>query len=135
MPISGATLVSGGTYAAPTGGTVKTFSEVGETIRNGKKVSDLSVADSRIRPTITCINRPATLNSLGKYISKDKRTVKIVQPKILTDGSLAFNVREVMMSDHPETTLAEKAILDGFVSQITGGDADFQAFIHDGSVA
>lgn len=135
MPISGATLVSGGAYAAPTGGSSKTFTLVGETIRNGIKVADLSITDSRIRPSITCINRPARLDTKGIYISKDKRTIKIVQPKILASGALTFNVREIRIEDHPETTDAEKAIMNGYVSQIIGGDVDFTSFVLNGATA
>lgn len=133
MPISGATLLLGGTVAA-TGGTSKTFTDVGETIKNGKKVSDLSVADARIRPTITCVNRPAALNSLGKYISKDKKTGKLVWPKLLADGTLVFNVREIRVEDHPETTDAEKANMDSYAAQILC-DADFTQFVRNGSTA
>lgn len=133
MPISNATLLLGGVCAA-TGGTAKTFTDVGETIKNGKKVSDLSVTDSRVRPTLTCINRPATLNSLGKYVSKDKRTVKLVWPKLLADGTLVFNVRELRVEDHPETSDAEKANMDSYIAQVSF-DSDFSGFIRNGSTA
>lgn len=132
MPIKGAQLLSGATVSA-SGGTAKTFTELGETIKNGTKVGDLSVVDSRIRPTIVAVNRPASM-SLGKYISKDKRTIKLVIPKILADGSLAFNVREVRAEDHPETTDAEKAILNGYTAQLMF-DTDFQQFLLYGATA
>lgn len=133
MPISNATLLLGGTVAA-SGGTSKTWTDVGETIKNGKKVSDLTVTDSRIRPTITVVNRPASLNSLGKYISKDKRTSKLVIPKILTDGSLAFNVLEQRLETHPETTDAEKAIMLSYGAQMQC-DPDFTPFQTNGTTA
>lgn len=133
MPISGATLLNGGAIAA-SGGTSKTFSDVGETIKNGKKVADFSVVDARVRPTITCVNRPASLNSLGIYISKDKRTAKLVQPKVIASGALVFNVREIRAEDHPETTDAEKAILDSYAAQIIS-DSDFTQFFRNGSTA
>lgn len=133
MPISNATLLLSGTVAT-TGGTSKTWTDVGETIKNGKKVSDLTVTDSRIRPTITVVNRPASLNSLGKYISKDKRTSKLVIPKILTDGSLAFNVLEQRFETHPETTDAEKAIMLSYGAQMQS-DGDFVPFQTNGTTA
>lgn len=133
MPISGATLLNGGTISVA-GGTSKTFSEVGETIKNGKKVADLSVVDARVRPTITCVNRPASLNSLGIYISKDKRTAKLVQPKVITSGALVFNVREIRAEDHPETTDAEKVVLDSYAAQLLS-DSDFTQFFRNGSTA
>ena len=133
MPISGATLLLGGTIT-PSAGTAKTWTDVGETIKNGKKVTDLSVTDSRVRPTITCINRPAQLNNLGVYVSKDKRTVKLVWPKLLASGAIAFNVREVRIEDHPETTDAEKVNLDSYTAQFIC-DPDFVNFIRNGSTA
>lgn len=132
MPIKGAQLLSGATISA-TGGTAKTFTELGETIKNGCKVGDLSVTDSRIRPTIVCINRPAAM-SLGKYTSKDKRTIKLVQPKLLADGTLAYNVREIRSEDHPESTDAEKNILDGYAAQLMF-DGDFTQFRLYGTTA
>lgn len=133
MPIKGASLLLGGTIT-PSAGTAKTFTEVGETIKNGVKVSDLSVTDARLRPTITCINRPAALNSLGVYVSKDKRTMKLVWPKLLADGTIKFNVRDIRIEDHPETTDVEKANMNSYAAQLFV-DADFQQFVINGAVA
>lgn len=133
MPIKGASLLLGGTIT-PSAGTAKSFTEVGETIKNGVKVSDLSVTDARLRPTITCINRPAALNSLGVYISKDKRTMKLVWPKLLADGTIKFNVRDIRIEDHPETTDTEKANMNSYSAQLLV-DADFQQFVLNGSLA
>lgn len=133
MPIKGASLLKAGVVSA-TGGTAKSFTEVGETIKNGVKVSDLTITDARLRTTLTCINRPAALNSLGKYISKDKRTLKLVQPKLLVDGAIAFNVREIRIEDHPETTDAEKAELNSYAAQ-TLCDTDFSQFVLNGATA
>lgn len=133
MPIKGATLLSNGTLPAATGGTSKTFTEVGETIKNGVKVTDLSVTDARLRPTITCINRPAKLVN-GKYINRDKKTVKIVVPKLLADGTIDFPLREIRIEDHPEMTDAEKAILNSYTGQIFS-DADLTNFVLYGTTA
>lgn len=133
MPIKGATLLNNGTLPAATGGTSKTFTEVGETIKNGVKVTDLSVADARLRPTITCINRPARLVN-GKYINRDKKTVKIVVPKLLSDGTVDFPLREIRIEDHPEMTDAEKAILNSYTGQFFS-DSDLANFILYGVTA
>lgn len=133
MPIKGATLLLDGTIT-PSAGTSKTFTEMGETIKNGVKVADLSVVDARLRPTITCINRPAVLNGLGVYTSKDKKTVKIVMPKLLASGVIAFPLREIRLEDHPEMTEAEKRYLNSYAAQIMA-DSDFQQFILNGATA
>lgn len=133
MPIKGATLLNNGTLPAATGGTSKTFTEVGETIKNGVKVTDLSVTDARLRPTITCINRPARLVN-GKYINRDKKTIKIVVPKLLSDGTVDFPLREIRIEDHPEMTDAEKAILNSYTGQFFS-DSDLANFILYGVTA
>lgn len=133
MPIKGATLLLDGTVT-PSAGTSKTWTEVGETIKNGVKVCDLTVTDSRIRPTITCINRPARLNNLGVYISRDKKTIKLVMPKLLASGAIDFPLGEIRLEDHPEMTEAEKRYRNSYLAQILV-DSDFQAFVLNGATA
>lgn len=133
MPIKGATLLNNGTLPAATGGTSKTFTEVGETIKNGVKVTDLSVTDARLRPTITCINRPAKLVN-GKYINRDKKLVKIVCPMLLADGTIDFPHREIRIEDHPEMTDAAKAVLNSYAGQLFS-DSDFTNFVLYGTTA
>lgn len=132
MSLINSTLLSGATVSA-TGGTSKTFSAVGETIKNGVKVMDTSVTDARLRPTLTCVNRPAQM-SAGVYISKDKKTMKLVSPKLLASGSIVYNVREIRIEDHPETTDAERDILDGYTAQLMF-DSDFASFRRFGAVS
>lgn len=131
MPISGATLLSGATLSA-TGGTAKTFSTVGETIANGKKVTDLSVADARVRPTVTCINRPSSLSALGVY-SKAKRTIKLVIPRVNTAGVVQFPLLEIRLEDYPEMSAAEVTALVNYGAQLLF-DADFANFIANGAL-
>lgn len=134
MPIKGATLSLGGTLSC-SGGTVKTFTEVGETIKNGVKVTDLSVTDSRLRPTITCINRPAAYDSSGRAISKDKHTMKLVMPKLLADGiTVGFPLGEQRLEFLPENTDAEKLLIMSYMGQMLM-DADFQNFVLYGATA
>lgn len=133
MPIKGAILAQNGTLAV-TGGTPKTFTEVGETIRNGVKVSDLSVADARIRPTITCVNRPAQLSSAGVYVSKDKRTAKLVQPRLAADGTLTFPLGEIRTEFTPDMTDADKITVLCYLGQLMF-DPDFQQFFLNGATA
>lgn len=133
MPIRNASLTLGGTIAI-SGGTAKTFTEMGETIQNGVKVTDLSTTDSRLRTSITAVNRPARLNSVGVYTSKDKRTVKIVRPKLRADGTISFPLREIRIEDDPESTDTEKAELNNYAAQVFF-DADLQQFVLNGATA
>lgn len=133
MPIKGASLLLSGVLPVATGGTAKTFTEVGETIKNGVKVTDLSVTDARLRPTITCINRPARLVN-GKYINRDKKTIKLVMPQLLGDGTIDFPLGEIRLEDHPEMTDAQRDARNSYLGQIFS-DADFRNFVLYGVVA
>lgn len=133
MPIRNAGLTLGGTISI-TGGTAKTFTEAGETITNGVKVTDLSTTDSRLRTSLTAINRPAKLDAKGVYVSKDKKTVKIVRPKLRADGTISFPLREIRIEDDPEMTDTEKAELNNFTAQVFF-DPDFQQFVLNGATA
>lgn len=133
MPIRNASLALGGTVSIA-GGTSKTFTEAGETIQNGVKVIDLSITDSRLRTSITCVNRPARLNSIGVYTSKDKKTVKIVRPKLKANGTISFPLREIRIEDDPEMTDVEKAEMNTLAAQIFF-DSDLQQFVLNGATA
>lgn len=131
MPIKGAVMAQSGTCSV-TGGTSKTWTEVGETIKNGVKVCDFSASDARLRPTLTAINRPAQL-SKGVYISKDKRTVKLVFPKLKADGTISFPLREIRSENDAENTVAEIAMMDSYAAQVLF-DTDFQPFRETGAI-
>lgn len=133
MPIKGATLLNNGTLPVATGGTAKTFTEVGETIKNGVKVTDLSVTDARLRPTITCTNRPARLVN-GKYVNRDKKVAKVVVPMLLADGTIDFPLGEIRIEDNPEMTDAQKAIRNSYLGQLFS-DPDFTNFLLYGVTA
>lgn len=133
MAIRNAALTLGGTVSI-TGGTSKSFTEVGETIANGVKITDLSIADSRLRTTLTCVNRPARLNSLGVYTSKDKKTIKIVRPKLRSDGTISFPLREIRIEDDPEMTDTEKAEMNNLAAQVMF-NAGLQQFVLNGATA
>lgn len=126
MPIKGSSLLLNGALPVATGGTAKIFTEVGETIKNGVKVTDLTVTDARLRPYIVCINRPARLVN-GKYINRDKKIFKLVMPQLLADGTIDFPHREIRIEDHPEMTDATRIIMNSYCGQFFS-DADFSDF-------
>lgn len=131
MPINGGTIADGGTPAAATGGTVKTYTAGGQSIMNGIQVIDPSVTDFRIRPNATFKTANAKLSPLGKW-SKGKRSVTYVIPKVLSDGTQAFPLVRISLEDHPEMTEAEILRLLSNAAQLLY-DADFQAFWKTGS--
>lgn len=133
MPISNSTLSLGGTCSV-TGGTSKTFTEAGETITNGKKVVDFSQTDARLRPFVVCVNRPARTNGQGKFISKEKRTWRLVCPKLRADGTISYPLLEIRFEPDVENTDAERNQMLSYGAQGCF-DADFSSFMLYGTIA
>lgn len=105
MPINGCQINEGATCSI-TGGTAKTFTANGAVVKGGIQVIDTSQTDARIRPSITASSRPAAQQKDGTW-SFEKRDSVHVRPKLLADGSVAFNSIRTIVAFHPETTLAE----------------------------
>lgn len=133
MPISGMTILNNSTaQAAPTGGSSVTLTEDGVSVANGKHVSN--AADGFLtRLNATFRNRPPVLQPDGTW-SKAKRSAMIVQPKLLSNGTYAFNLCRIELEMHPEMTSAEIATLRYNGSQLLT-DPDVDNFITAGSLA
>lgn len=100
------TIKSAATAITVTGGTDVTYSETAKQVPNGLESSVATVADFRVRPLAEFVNRQPVLQADGSY-SKAKRTMKLVQPTVLTTGKMNFNVVRVSVEYHPDTTEAE----------------------------
>lgn len=131
MPINGCTIVEGATCSV-TGGTAKTFKANGATVKNGVQVVDTSVTDARIRPSITCTAKPAVQGLDGKW-SFERRETVFLRPKLLADGTVAFNSVREIVNFHPESTAIEIAELYNGSAQVNF-DADFADFRTIGSI-
>lgn len=106
MPINGITISEGATCSV-TGGTVKTFVANAASVKGGVQVVDTSVTDARVRPSITAVAKPAVYDARAKTWTYEKRDTVLVRPKLLADGSVAFNSIRTIGGFHPETTAAE----------------------------
>lgn len=126
MPISGMVLKDGASAMTPTGGSDMTFQEDGVSVVNGKHVANAAQTDFRIRENLTVKIRKATYQG-GVFTSKDKKTVSYVEPKILADGSIAYNVIRLEREVHPETTAAEALNLNMMGAQLLS-DSDIASF-------
>lgn len=131
MSLNGLTILEGATCSA-TGGTAKTFSANGATVKGGVQVIDTSVTDARVRPSITAVARTAAMDKDGKW-SFEKRDIVIVRPKLLADGTVAFNSQRIITSFHPETTAAEIAELHNSGAQLNF-DADLALYRSIGAI-
>lgn len=130
--LNSASLQTGATGATITGGTAVTYSQNGAVIPQGIQVADTSATDYRTQKTITFRSRLAAYNK-GLW-SKNKRSATVVQPKVLADGSIAFNVFRVEQEIHPESSAAEILELRMLgVQSIL--DSEYATFWSNGSLA
>lgn len=132
MGILNGTIADGATVSA-SGGTQKTYTPDGLKVNNGVHTIDATVADARIRPSITCRSFPAAVNANGKW-TDDRREITITRPKILADGSQKFPAIFMKMKVHPENTQAEIDALCNMAAQALI-DADYASFWRSGSLA
>lgn len=131
MSITNATLKESATSLTVVAGDDLVFTSDGEEVKSGVHTSAAAVTDFRIRPSITLQNRNPKL--IAGVFTKAKRTVKIVLPKILADGSTVYNVRRVEAEDHPECTVAEVDNLNFLTAQVLSQVA-YQSFLRTGNL-
>lgn len=130
MPINGAVIKEGATYA-PTGGTDITFSLTGERVANGIVTANMAETDFFAREKLTATSKMPILLSDGDY-SKMRTQVRIVRPKVLASGKVVYNVVKIEMEIHP-TTPTEVANLKGLACGVLS-DSDFTSFWEAGNL-
>lgn len=106
MSIKNASINEGATSLTVVGGSAKTYSPNGVTVKNGIQIIDKSVADIRTRPVITVRAIPSRLLADGTW-SFSKCSIGITRPKIASNGSQLFPSIEITLNKHVENTLAE----------------------------
>lgn len=132
MSVDNSTFKKGSTAIAPTGGTDQTFTETGSYVQNGINVADASVADFRVRPSVTYKNRQPSQLANGTW-TKAKRTATLVIPKIVSTGETVFNLVRIDVEAHPECSTAEVNELRFLGAQILGS-AETLNFFQAGSL-
>lgn len=75
MPINGLSIMDGATSIAVTGGTAQVFTPDGVLVNNGIHVAAAGVADFRVRPHISFVNKNPQRKSNGSY-TQGTRTQK-----------------------------------------------------------
>lgn len=116
MAINGMQISVGATCSI-TGGTAKTYKANGTAVKGGIQVVDVSETDARIRSSITFTSKPAIQGPAGKWTYERRETV-LLRPKLLADGTVAFNSVRTIVNFHPETTAAEVAELSNSDAQL-----------------
>lgn len=133
MGLKTMSLLTGASLAA-TGGTALVFAEDGQTIQNGVHLIIPADADYQTRRSVTAKYRPPTLNAKTGAYGKDKKSICLVQPVLLTDGSVVFNTYRVECEIHPSTSAANALEFRKIGAQVCF-DADTDAFWATGAVS
>lgn len=133
MALKNMSLLSSAAVAA-TGGSALVFSDNGVTIPNGLQLIVPADADYQTRRSLTAKYRPATLDTKTGSYGKDKKSLCLAQPVVLTDGKVVFNTIRIEREMHPSVTAADCVEMNKLGAQLLV-DADTDAFWANGSLS
>lgn len=100
MPVNGMTIKEGATFT-PVGGTDITFDDSGEEIANGIVCVNQAEANFFAREKLIAVSRLPVQDKMGKF-SKQKTSVRIIDPEVLADGTTVYDVGRFEIETHPE---------------------------------
>lgn len=129
MGITTLSLLAGATVSA-SGGTAQNFAPDNQKVVNGIHLVDTSVADFRVRPSITAKAKSPVAQADGSF-TKDFRSVMMVKPFIDSKGQVQYDYIRVERALHPESTWSVDSRRIGAQLAI---DADLDAFFNVGSM-
>lgn len=133
MGLKTMSLLAGASVAA-TGGTALVFADDGVTIQNGVHLVVPADADYQTRRQVTAKYKPPTLDPKTNAYSKDKKSISLSLPQVLTDGRVVFNVIRIEREVHPSLSAAAAAELNLLGAQLLI-DADVSSFWGAGSLS
>lgn len=131
MALNSFAILEGGTNSS-TGGTSVTYSSDGKKVDGGIHVIDAANTDFRTRANVTFKNRDPKQISDGVF-SKDKKSATLVIPKLLTDGTVVYNLIRIEREVHPESSAAEALELNTQGAQLLF-DTETAGFWASGSI-
>jgi hypothetical protein len=123
-----------GATVAPTGGSALVFADDGVMIPNGVHLIVPADADYQTRRQITAKYRPPTVDAKTGVYGKDKKSICLAQPIVLSNGSVVFNTIRIEREVHPSVTAANALDLCVLGAQLLT-DADVTAFWATGSLS
>jgi hypothetical protein len=117
-----------------TGGTALAFADDGVSISNGLHLIVPADADYQTRRQATVKYRQPTVDVKTGVYSKDKKSVCLALPKVLSTGQVVFNTIRIEREVHPSLSAAEALELCNLGAQLLV-DADVVAFWANGSMS
>lgn len=115
------------------GGTALVFADDGVTIQNGLHLIVPADTDYQTRRQVTAKYRQPTLDPKTATYSKDKKSISLSLPMVLTDGRVVFNTIRLEREVHPSLSAANALELNNLGAQLLV-DADVTAFWATGSL-
>lgn len=119
---------------APSGGSALVFADDGVTVPNGVHLVVPADTDYQTRRSVTAKYRPPTFNQATSSYGKDKKSISLTLPIVLTDGKVVFNVIRVEREVHPSVSAAACTELNKLAAQLLV-DADTDNFWAAGSLS
>lgn len=133
MGLKNMSLLTGGSVST-TGGSALVFADDGVTIQNGLHLVVPADADYQTRRQVTAKYRPPTLDSKTNSYGKDKKSLTLAKPVVLSDGKVVFNTIRIEREVHPSVSAADALDLCVLGAQLLA-DADTANFWATGSMA
>ena len=99
MGLKNMSLLASATVSA-TGGTALAFSDDGVSIANGLHLIVPADADYQTRRNVTVKYRPPTIDAKTGVYSKDKKSICLAKPVVLTSGAVVFNTIRIEREVH-----------------------------------
>lgn len=126
-------LLAGATVAS-SAGTALVFADDGVSITNGLHLIVPADADYQTRRQVTVKYKPATLDAKTGAYGKDKKSICLALPIVLTDGRVIFNTIRIEREVHPSVSAANCVELNKLGAQLLT-DTDTDAFWANGSLS
>lgn len=132
MGLKSMSLSASATVSA-SGGSALVFADDGVTISNGVHLIVPADADYQTRRTVTAKYKPPTVVPKTGAYGKDKKSISLTLPQVLTDGSVIFNVIRIEREVHPSLPAETAVEMNNLAAQLLV-DSDVTAFWATGSL-
>lgn len=133
MGLKNMSLLAGATVSA-SGGSALVFADDGVTIQNGVHLIVPADADYQTRRQVTAKYKTPTLDPKTGSYGKDKKSISLALPIVLTDGRVVFNTIRIEREVHPSLSAANALELNQLGAQLLV-DANVANFWAAGSLS
>jgi len=134
MGLKNMSLTANATSITPAGGTALAFADDGVSIPNGLHLIVPADADYQTRRQVTIKYRQPSIDAKTGVYSKDKKSICLALPMVLSTGQVVFNTIRIEREVHPSLSAANAAELCNLGAQLLT-DADVVSFWANGSLS